>query len=76
MNCNKSQMTVGQNTELSEEINWQESAIIGWVFMLKTGGFVIVLGWFQVCFPRFVATSFSFFNYQKSSSQTTVGIFS
>tara|TARA_A100001037_G_C14916909_1_gene529852 strand:- start:555 stop:782 length:228 start_codon:yes stop_codon:yes gene_type:complete len=75
MNCGKSQMTVGQNPELSEEISWQESAITGQVFMLKTGGlgFHVVFVSFQVCFPTFDAISF--FNYQNSSSQTTGGIF-
>ena len=71
MNHNEAQKTVGQNPELSEEISWQESAICGKVFMLKTGGYV-----FQVCFPiTFTVNSFSFFNYQKLSSQTTGGIF-
>ena len=49
------QTTVGQNPKLLEEINWQESAINGMVFMLKTDGFFT----YQICFPTFNAISFS-----------------
>jgi len=51
------QTTVGQNPKLLEEITWQESAIYGMIFMLKTDGVL-----FSPCisFPTFNAISFSF----------------
>jgi hypothetical protein len=58
MNRLNTQTTVSQNPKLLEEITWQESAIYGMVFMLKTDE---VNGIPCICFPTFNVISFSFF---------------
>ena len=57
MNHLNIQTTVGQNPKLLEEINWQESAIYGMVFMLKTDGVTTLP---CISFPIFNVISFSF----------------
>ena len=58
--------TVGQNPKLLEEINWQESAINGMVFMLKTDGVSCPC----ISFPTFNAISFSLI--KNSNSLSTI----
>ena len=61
------QTTVSQNPKLLEEINWQESAIYGMVFMLKTDGVTFCP---CISFPTFNAISFSLI--KNSNSLSTI----